>query len=118
MIHKHFLPFSGLPFYSFDTVFPCAKFLNFMKFNLSIFFFCCLRLWCHCPSRQKVPVCVFKEDFHFYLRSMLPILLLPRIEIMVNGHFISEFILDTTLLVARYSCSFKRCSPWQATSGL
>ena len=47
MIHKHFLPFSGLPFYSFDTVFPCAKFLNFMKFNLSIFFFCCLRLWCH-----------------------------------------------------------------------
>lgn len=70
---------------------------------------------CHSPSRQKVPVCVFKEDFHFYLRSLLPILLLPRVEIMVNGHFISEFILDTTLLVASYSCSFKRCSPWQAT---
>ena len=73
---------------------------------------------CHSPSRQKFPVCVFKKDFHFYLRLMLPRLLLLRIEIMVNGDSISVFSLDTTLLVVSYSCSFKSCSPWQVSSGL
>lgn len=67
----------------------------------------------HSPSRQKIPVCVFKKDFRFYLRLMLARLLLLRIEIMVNGDSISVFILDTTLLVVSCSRRFKSCSPWQ-----
>lgn len=47
VICKNFFPSCLLSFYFLDDILELQKFLIFMKYNVSIFYYCCFWFWCH-----------------------------------------------------------------------